>query len=122
MASKTVSLFTKESAWSKQTRMLFGTNGTCLLCSWSYHNIKLRGRDSWRVTTPHVQSFVFISMLRGQPKTPPSGDDLAVLDYHLNHQAITDPHRGGGGWGGGGKALELCRNMTHLAGIGYLSA
>ena len=27
---------------------------------------------------------VFISMLRGQPKTPPSGDDLAVLDYHLN--------------------------------------
>ena len=23
-------------------------------------------------------------MLRGQPKTPPSGDDLGVLDYHLN--------------------------------------
>ena len=22
-------------------------------------------------------------MLRGRPKTPPSGDDLAVLDYHL---------------------------------------
>ena len=35
------------------------------------------------MTTPHVQSFVLISMLRGQPKTPPSGDDLAVLDYHL---------------------------------------
>ena len=34
-------------------------------------------------TTPHVQSFVLISMVRGQPKTPPSGDDLAVLDYHL---------------------------------------
>ena len=33
--------------------------------------------------TPHVQSFVLISMLRGQPKTPPSGDDLAVLNYHL---------------------------------------
>ena len=37
------------------------------------------------MTTPHVQSFVLISMLRGQPKTPPSGDDLAVLDYHLKH-------------------------------------
>ena len=35
------------------------------------------------MTTPHVQSFVLISMLRGQQKTPPSGDDLAVLDYHL---------------------------------------
>ena len=35
------------------------------------------------MTTPHVQYFVLISMLRGQPKTPPSGDDLAVLDYHL---------------------------------------
>ena len=35
------------------------------------------------MTTPHVQSFVLISMLRGQPKTSPSGDDLAVLDYHL---------------------------------------
>ena len=37
----------------------------------------------------HVQvdsfgHFVLISMLRGQPKTPPSGDDLAVLNYHLN--------------------------------------
>ena len=49
---------------------------------------KLRGRDSWRVTTPHVQSFVLISMLRGQPKTPPSGDDLAVLDYHLKLEDI----------------------------------
>ena len=36
------------------------------------------------VTTTHVQSFALISMLRGRPKTPPSGDDLAVLDYHLN--------------------------------------
>ena len=41
------------------------------------------GRDSWRVTTPHVQYFVLISMLRGQLKTPPSGDDLGVLYYHL---------------------------------------
>ena len=30
-----------------------------------------------------MQSFALISMLRGRPKTPPSGDDLAVLDYHL---------------------------------------
>ena len=36
------------------------------------------------MTTTHVQSFVLISMLRGQPKTPPSGDDLGVLNYHLN--------------------------------------
>ena len=36
-----------------------------------------------RVTTTHVQSFALISMLSGRPKTPPSGDDLAVLDYHL---------------------------------------
>ena len=35
------------------------------------------------MTTPHVQSFVLISMLRGQPKTPPSGDDLGVLNHHL---------------------------------------
>ena len=65
--------------------MLFGTNLTPAspLFSWSYHNRKLLGRDSWRVTTPHVQSFVLISMLRGQPKTPPSGYDLAVLNYHL---------------------------------------
>ena len=57
--------------------------GTCPLCLWSYRNTTLRGRDSWRVTTPHVQSFVLISMLRGQPKTPPSDDDLTVLDFHL---------------------------------------
>ena len=31
-----------------------------------------------------MQSFVLISMPRGQPKTPPSGDDLAVLNYHRN--------------------------------------
>ena len=37
------------------------------------------------MTTPNVQSFVLISMLRGQPKTPPSGDDLAELNYHLNY-------------------------------------
>ena len=105
MASKTVSLFTfspkmrwkywskwsisKESAWSKQTPMLFGTNLTrraqrdpSPLFSWSYHNGKLLGRDSWRVTTARVQSFVLISMLRGQPRTP-IGDDLAVLNYDL---------------------------------------
>ena len=79
----------KKSEWSKQTHMLFGTNLTrralreppfVIVVVQQY---KLRGRDSWRVTTPHVQSLVVISMLRGQPKTPPSGDDLAVLDYHL---------------------------------------
>ena len=70
--------------------MLFGTNltgrakGARLLFSWSLHNRKRLGRYSWRVTTPHVQSFVLLSMLRGQPKTPPSGDDLGVLNYHLN--------------------------------------
>ena len=32
--------------------------------------------------------FVLISMLRGQPKTPPSGDDLAVLNYHLNTKGL----------------------------------
>ena len=58
------------------------------LFPWSYHNRKLLGRDSWRVSTPHVQSFVFISMLKGQPKTPPSGDDLAVLNHHLNHRDL----------------------------------
>ena len=41
-------------------------------------------RDSWRVNTAHVSSFVLISILRGQPRTPPSGDNLGVLDYHLN--------------------------------------
>ena len=34
-----------------------------------------------------MQSFVLISTLRGQSKTPPSGDDLAVLDYHLKVEA-----------------------------------
>ena len=62
------------------------------LFSWSYNNRKLLSRDSWRVTTPHVQSFVLISMLRSQPKTPPSGDDLAVLDYHLNPCHATPPY------------------------------
>ena len=42
------------------------------------------GRDSWRVTTTHVQSF------GGQPKTPPSSDDLAELnDYTSWFQAKT---------------------------------
>ena len=40
------------------------------------------------MTTTHVQSFALISMLRGRPKTPPSGDDLAVLDYHLKEVMI----------------------------------
>ena len=31
-----------------------------------------------------MQTFVLISILRGQPKTPPSVDDLGVLHYHLN--------------------------------------
>ena len=53
------------------------------LFPWSYHKRKLLGRDSWQVTTPHVQTFVLISMLRGQPKTPPSGHDFAALNYHL---------------------------------------
>ena len=53
------------------------------LCPRGRTTIELLGRDLWRVTTPHVQSFVLISMLRGQPKTPPSDDDLAVLNYHL---------------------------------------
>ena len=63
----------------------FNTEGaqTRPLFLWSYIKRKLLGRDSWRVTTTHVQSFALISMLRGRPKTPPSGDDLAVLDYHL---------------------------------------
>ena len=75
--------------------MFSGTNLTQRarpLFSWSYHNRKLLGRDSWRVTTPHVQSFVLISMLRGQPKTPPRGDDLAELNYHLNQVNVWD-HR-----------------------------
>ena len=43
------------------------------------------------MTTPHVQSFILISMLKGQPKTPPSGDDLAVLDYHFKVKAYPIP-------------------------------
>ena len=27
----------------------------------------------------------FISTLRGQPRTPPSGDNLGVLNYNLKH-------------------------------------
>ena len=41
-----------------------------------YNNSKLLGRDSWIMNTAHVSSFVLISILRGQPKTPPSGDYL----------------------------------------------
>ena len=38
------------------------------------------------MNTAHVSSFVLISILRGQPRTPPSGDNLGVLDYHVkNH-------------------------------------
>ena len=44
----------------------------------------LPARDSWRVNTAYVSSFVLISILRGQPRTPPSGDNLGALDYHLN--------------------------------------
>ena len=64
--------------------------GTCLLCSWGYNNTMLPARDSWRVNTAHVSSFVLISILRGQPRTPPSGENLGVLDYHLNiwHSSI----------------------------------
>ena len=35
------------------------------------------------MNTAHVSSFVMISILRGQPRTPPSGENLGVLDYHL---------------------------------------
>ena len=38
------------------------------------------------MTTPYVQSFVLISMPRGPSNTPPSGYDLAVLDYHLKER------------------------------------
>ena len=31
-----------------------------------------------------MQFFVLISILRGQPRTPPSGDNIGVVDYHLN--------------------------------------
>ena len=48
----------KESAWLKQTAMSFRSNVTR--------------------KTPRALPF-----LRGQPRTPPSGDNLGVLDYHL---------------------------------------
>ena len=35
------------------------------------------------MNTAHLSSFVLISILRGQPRTPPSADNLGVLDYHL---------------------------------------
>ena len=35
------------------------------------------------MNTAHLSSFVLISILRGQPRTPPSGDNLGILDYHL---------------------------------------
>ena len=41
-----------------------------------------------------MQSFVLISMLRGQPKTPPSGDDLAVLTYYLKSTFIGEKESG----------------------------
>ena len=52
-------------------------------CAHMPHNRLLPARDSWRVNTAHVTFFVLISILRGQPRTPPSGDNLGVLDYHL---------------------------------------
>ena len=54
-----------------------------LLFSRPYHNRKLLGLGSSRVITTHVLYFVLISILRGQLRTPPSGDNLGVLDYHL---------------------------------------
>ena len=35
------------------------------------------------MNTAHVYVFVLISILRGQPRTPPCGGNLGVLDYHL---------------------------------------
>ena len=58
--------------------------GPCLLCSRGDHNRLLPARYLWRVNSAYVSSFVLISILRGQPRTPPSGDNLGVLDYHLN--------------------------------------
>ena len=49
----------------------------------------LPARDSWRVNTAHVSSFVLISILRGQPRTPPSGDNLGAIDYHLKLEIFT---------------------------------
>ena len=94
LASETVSLFTfsqkmrwKESAWLKQTAMSFGSNvtrKTPTALPFVLHNRLLPARDLWRVNTAHVSSFVLISILRGQPRTPPSGDNRDVLDYHPN--------------------------------------
>ena len=67
--------------------MSFGSNvtkKTPRALSFVLHNRLLPARDSWRVNTAHVSSFVLISILRGQPRTPPSGENLGVLDYHLN--------------------------------------
>ena len=36
------------------------------------------------MNTAHVSTFVLISILRGLPMTPPSGENLGALDYHLN--------------------------------------
>ena len=35
------------------------------------------------MNTDHVSSFVLISILRGQPRTPTSGNNLGVLDSYL---------------------------------------
>ena len=35
------------------------------------------------MNTARVSSFVLKSIIMGQPRTPPSGDNLGVLDYHL---------------------------------------
>ena len=74
--------------------MLFGSNVTrktqwalpFVLVGYAQYFRVLPARDSWQVNTAHVSSFVLISILRGQPRTPPSGDNLGVLDYHLNYQ------------------------------------
>ena len=76
----------KESAWLKQTAMSFRSNvtrKTPRALPFVLHNRLLPARGSWRVNTAHVSSFVLISILRGQPRKPPSGDNLGVLDYHL---------------------------------------
>ena len=62
--------------------MSFGSNGSPL-CSRGDNRL-LPARDLWRVNTVYAPSFVLISILRSQPRTPPRGDNLGVLDYHLN--------------------------------------
>ena len=54
-------------------------------CALEVSTIVSPARDLWRVNTAHVSSFVLISILRGQPRTPPSGDNLGVVDYHLKN-------------------------------------